>query len=224
MDIWEDFSAFGDIAELDHVCELLADRASALRGGISVEVADLVGPASYLMKMLEKQDAQSSAILIAERPDLPGLYAKTWMSKLIAGLYLRLNELAERPECLPDELPRLELDFHKVLIAAHDIFDPHHRGALVERALTDGWRAAKSEQSQQAREAVKARGDQELKTQFIEWAKNRIAAGSTATTINELQGLPDFKVGWSRMAEKTLKKWAGEAGFCLRSGRPKKKK
>ncbi len=224
MKEWEDFSAFGDIAELEHVCELLEESASALRDGITVEVADLVGTGSYLMKRLERQDVQSAAILIAERPDRPGLYAETWMAKLIAGLYLRLNEIAERPEYLPDELPRLELDFHKVLIAAHDIFDPHHRAALVAQALADGREAARSERSQQARVAVRFRGDQERKAKFDTWAKERLAAGATANTVEELQGLPGFIHGWSQMTEKTLKRWAVAAGFKFKTGRPPKKK
>lgn len=224
MKEWEEFSAFGDVAELEHVCELLEERANALRDGIAVEVADLVGPDSTLMKRLEKQDVQSSAILIAERPDRPGLYAKTWMAKLVAGIYLRLNELAQRPEYLPAELPRLELDFHKLLIAAHDIFDPHHRAALVAQALTDGRQAAESERSQKSREAVKSRGDQKMKEAFMKWADSAIKAGKTADTVNELQGLDGFDASWSMMTEVTLKAWAKEAGFQLKTGRPKKKK
>lgn len=224
MNDWEEFSAFGDIAELEHVCELLEERANALRDGVTVEVVDLIGASSTLMKRLEKQDAQSSAILIAERPDRPGLYAKTWMAKLIAGIYLRLNELAERPEYLPDELPRLELDFHKVLIAAHDIFDPHHRAALVAQALADGRRAAESERSQKSRDAVKSRTDQKTKEAFQRWATSVIKAGKTADTVNQLQGLDGFCASWSKMADRTLKAWAREAGFKLQTGRPKKKK
>lgn len=224
MGKWEEFSAFGDIAELEHVCELLEDHASALRAGISVEVADLVGSDSTLVRRLEKQDVQSAAILIAERPDRPGLYAKTWMAKLIAGLYLRLSEIAERPECLPDGLPRLELDFHKVLIAAHDIFDPHHRAALVAQALADGRQTARSERSQQSRNAVSSRGDQKKKAEFNNWAKERLAADNRANTVDELQGLSGFKPAWSQMTEKTLRKWASDAGFKFRTGRPPKKK
>lgn len=224
MKEWEDFSTFGDIAELEHVCELLEESAGALRDGITVEVADLVGPGSHLMRRLERQDAQSAAILIAERPDRPGLYAKTWIAKLIAGLYLRLNEIAERPEYLPDELPRLELDFHKVLIAAHDIFDPHHRAALVAQALADGRQNAMNERSQQARNAVSSRGDQKQKAAFAHWARGALAAGARVNTVEDLQGLPGFSTAWSRMTEKTLKKWAVDAGFKFRTGRPPKKK
>jgi hypothetical protein len=224
MEEWEEFSAFGDIAVLERVCELLEDRASALRDGIPVEVADLVGSDSALVGRLEKQDVQSAAILIAERPDRPGLYAKTWMAKLIAGLYLRLSEIAERPKYLPDELPRLELDFHKVLIAAHDIFDPHHRAALVAQALTDGRQNAMNERSQQARDAVRSRGDQKQKAEFDSWAKESLAAGASANTVENLQGLTGFNPAWSKMSEKTLKKWACDAGFKFRTGRPPKKK
>lgn len=224
MEEWEEFSTFGDIAELEHVCELLEDRAGALHDGILVGVADLVGPDSYLIKRLEKQDSRSAAILLAERPDKPGLYGRTWMAKLIAGLYLRLNEIAERPECLPDELPRLELDFHKVLIAAHDIFDPHHRAALVAQALTDGQQTARRERSQQARDAVNSRGDQKQRVEFNTWAKECLAAGASANTVEDLQGLPGFLPAWSQLTEKTLKGWARDAGFKFRTGRPPKKK
>jgi hypothetical protein len=49
MEEWEEFSAFGDVAELEHVCGLLGDRASAIRDGIPVEVADLMGSDSTLI-------------------------------------------------------------------------------------------------------------------------------------------------------------------------------
>ncbi|MBZ0132083.1 MAG: hypothetical protein K8F53_05675 [Rhodocyclaceae bacterium] len=224
MEEWEEFSAFGDVAELEHVCGLLGDRASAIRDGIPVEVADLMGSDSTLIKRLENQDTRSAAILSAARPDRPWLYARTWMAKLIADLCCRLSEIAERPQYLPGALPRLELDFHKVLIAAHDVFDPHHLATLVASALIEGEAGVREERSQQSREAVKARRDQETKAVFLDWAKGAIAEGKKADTVNELQGLEGFNPLWSKMAEKTLKKWAVEAGFKLKSGRPKKKK
>lgn len=237
MDSWEDFAAFVDIAELTRVCDLLDDRANAIRDGLAADVAgdvaDLVGLDSYLVKRIERQDTQSAAILAAERPDKPGLYARTWMAMLVAGLYVRLDEIARQPGLLPDDLPRLKLDFHRVLIAAHEIFDPHHRALLISTATFEAFERGKDKgkaDEQSARTgksqfAVTQRNDQLTRAEFVTWVKAQKAAGANPKTIREVKALSGFKATWLQGAnDATLKKWAGAAGFELCRGRPATKK
>lgn len=229
---WEKFSAFGDIGELEHVCYLL-DQASEEK---QTDLHDLIGESSHLISKLTEQDRYSAQVLEGERP---GLYPRTWIAHLFSGLYVLLNEIAEKPQLLSAELGRLAIDLHKVMIAAHDIFDPHHRAALIaegerqaaekiSKARADGEAAgkeqAKSEQSTKARNAVKSRGDQVLKQAFMKWAEPAVSNGANAATVNDLQGLSGFKSEWSKVSEATLKAWAKEAGFQLKRGRPRKSK
>lgn len=220
---WEKFSTFGDIGELERVCDLF-ETAKAEEW---TSLGDLLGANSYLVKKLGVQDVESARILEIERP---GLYQRTWMAGLFRSLYVKLDELTEKPYLLPGELPGLLIDFHKVLIAAHDIYDQSHRAALVEKATAVGIAAgeemAKKARSMQSKEAVACRTDQKTKAEFIAWGKTAIADGKTAATVKELQAMDGFKPVWSSAVadERTLRKWAKEAGFKFKAGRPKKNK
>lgn len=141
MDTWEEFSAFGDIAELEHVCYLLEEAVKAVHIDAQHAV-EMVGKNSQLTKRLKNQDDRSRAILERERP---GLYQRTWMAHLFRDLYELLDELAKKPLRMPEELPRLLLDLHKVLIAAHDIFDPTHRASIVASAVVEAMQKGKAE-------------------------------------------------------------------------------
>lgn len=125
--LWDDFSAFGDIAELEHVCEMLAENAS-----VATEHRDrpefLTGEKSILVKRLNIQAAAMERLLEQERP---GLYRRTWMAHLFIGLFNRLYDVTERPETLAEEVPTIALELHKVLIAAHHVFDPAQRERLL---------------------------------------------------------------------------------------------
>jgi hypothetical protein len=214
---WEEFAAFMDIGELEHVCYLigLAEKENW------EDLDELIGENSHLQMKLNAQDKHSSAILEGERP---GLYPKTWIAHLFVALYVLLDELTEKPRRLTDALPRLVLDLHKVVIAGHDVFDSHHRAALVAKALLDGEAKAKSERSQKSRESVKARSDQVMKAAFTEWAKSSLSLGLSADTVDDLQALKGFNPAWSGVAVKTLKAWSRAAGFTFKTGRPKKNK
>lgn len=186
-------------------------------------VLELIGPGSHLLQRLEHQDRSSAALLEVERP---GLYPKTWMAHLMGGIYVLLGEIAERPARLPDHLSDLEVMLHKVLIAAHDIYDPAHRSMLLAKAVCEGSAIAKNQRSQQSRDAVRARRDQKTRADFMDWASAAIAAGKAANTVDELQAMDGFKTSWSLGVKdpKTLRKWAREAGFVFKNGRPKKNK
>lgn len=229
---WGKFSVFGDIGELEHVCYLLELADEEKR----TDLSDLIGENSYLIKRLNEQDRLSAEILERERP---GLYPKTWIAHLFSRLYVLLDEITEKPQLLPAALPRLLVDLHKAMIAAHDIFDPHHRAALVakqaqltaeqiDKARIDGEAAgkdqAKSEQSSKARNAVKSRADQVLKAAFMKWARDALLDGKKADTVNDLQSLSGFVPAWSKIKDNTLKSWAKEAGFQFKTGRPPKNK
>ena len=217
MNTWENFAAFGDIAELEHVCGLVADNvASAANGG---DLADLTEENSYLRRQLERQDSASRKLIEEERPDL---YARTWMASLFYDIQHQLDDMGKSPTTASAELPGLVLRLHKVLIAGYDVFDPYRRKLLVEAAQEAGASRAKAEQSAKAKAAVKARGDQVMKKSFLSWASAAIAAGNSASNVNELQALDGFECKWSQKAPATLKGWAKEAGFTFTTGRPKK--
>lgn len=93
-------------------------------------------------------------------------------------------------------------------------------GALQEEVE----KAVREHVSQIAREAVRFRSDQKTKAAFLDWAKKAIQEGKRADTVSDLQGLEGFKPVWSQKRDATLKHWAKEAGFKLKTGRPKKKK
>lgn len=131
---WEKFAAFSDMFELERFCKILADSASAVQKGLSVDLTYTTGGHSYLIERLQVQDNKCREILEIERP---GLYPRTWEAQLFSRLYVILDEVTDKPSLLPHELPGLQLDFHKVLIAAHDVFEPGRRAkliALVEKA------------------------------------------------------------------------------------------
>jgi hypothetical protein len=219
---WEKFATFADIGELEHVCELFETAKEEQW----TSLADLAGENSHLVIKLVTQDMESAAILEAARP---GLYQKTWIAHLFRSLYVRLDELADKPYLLHDELPALLLDLHKVLIAAHDIYDPSHRAALIEKATASGIEQGKDEEknrrSEQSRNAVAQRADQKVKADFTKWVKEKLAAGAQPATINELQEMEGFNPAWSAAVkdQRTLRAWATKAGVSFKSGRPKKK-
>jgi hypothetical protein len=140
---WDDFATFRDMGELEHVCYLFETAASEGWG----DVSDIAGGKSYLAERLDAQDRRSHEILEAERP---GLYEKTWMAHLMQQLFNTLYRLRKQPSLLPSELPGLLLNFHKVLIAAHEIYDPVHRAGLIAKATDDAI-------SERARKAVNVR-------------------------------------------------------------------
>lgn len=143
MESWEDFAAFGDINELELICSRLADFDT--------------GADSHLVKMLQRQYDQSRIILEVEYrkflntpkkekgkgcpiPDddsldkyYPGWYERTGVAQLFGVLFVKLDEVTEFPARLPAEIAGICMGLHKVLIHAHEVFDPVHRAELVEK-------------------------------------------------------------------------------------------
>lgn len=171
LPIWEDFSAFGDTGELDHVCELFEVATDEEWG----DVSGLAGDNSALIKRLVMQDTASRDLLEGERP---GLYSKTWMAHLMRQLYLALDQITEKPYLLPGELPGLLLNFHKVLIAAHEIYDPAHRAKLVAEAACEAASGAIANRNKAA--AKKSRASKGI-TAAIQWALNDGHSSATKT-------------------------------------------
>lgn len=224
MDQWESIAAFGDLAELEHVCELLHE-AAAVSADQRDEAEYLTGEKSTLSSRLVQQARYSEATIEAARP---GLYRRTWIAELFGRLFLRLDEVTEFPARLAGELRDIELDLHKVLIAAHDVIDPECIAKLVAVAEAQGVQKgednAKKQRSVQSRSAVGARADQKERDCFLTWGRAAIAAGVSADNVDDLQGLDGFNIAWSKRSLATLKNWAKEAGFSFKAGRPKNKK
>ena len=221
---WEDFAAFGDVFEIEDLCDKLRELA-ATDPKIRDPAEWLTGEKSYLYERINIQAAASEAILEKEKP---GLFRRTYLHDDLWRLSVLLDEVTEKPYRLAEELPDIRVLLLKALIAAHEIFDPHHRAALVAKAeeagRSSGVEAQRAAQSQQAKDAVSHRKDQRVKSDFMAWAKEAVAAGTVVSTVSELQGAPGFDTSWSFINDQTLKRWAKEAGFAFKRGRPSKKK
>lgn len=222
MDDWENFSAFGDIGELEHVAYLLEECAAGeLSPGC---LDDLAGDDSYLLKRLNIQAAGTARLLEAKRP---GLYERTWIAGIFGALFNELHDVVGKPRLLPACLPSIVLNMHKVFIAAHDVFNPFHLERMISESESQGRQGglneAKEARSQASKNAVKMRTDQRQKSEFIEWAKGRVALGDTPSNIDEVQGLDGFDPAWSQRNQEVLKRWSKEAGFSFKAGRPRKK-
>ncbi len=120
--------AFGDIFELEHVCEMLSEQA-ALPAKFRDPPDYLTGEKSYIFKRLANQDSEGERLIERERP---GLYRRTWIFSLFYDLFHRLGEVTLDPETLPVELSTILLQLHKVQIAAHHVFDDWHREQLLK--------------------------------------------------------------------------------------------
>lgn len=180
---WENFSAFGDTGELGHVCELFETATDEEWS----DVSGLAGGNSTLTKRLVMQDTASRDLLESERP---GLYPKTWMAHLMQQLYLTLDQITEKPHRLPGELSGLLLNFHKVLIAAHEIYDPRSRAKLIAEA------------------ACEAASGAIVKKNTEIAALDRASEGITLAIHHELQGRwngtkPTSPSVWKRMKKHT---------------------
>lgn len=133
MDDWENFSAFGDIGELEHVAYLLEECAAGeLSPGC---LDDLAGDDSYLLKRLNIQAAGTARLLEAKRP---GLYERTWIAGIFGALFNELHDVVGKPRRLPVCLPSIVLNMHKVFIAAHDVFNPFHLERMISEAEYNG--------------------------------------------------------------------------------------
>ena len=222
MDEWDSVSAFRELFELEHVCEILRENA-AVPPECRESPVYLTGDKSPLIEALSRQARYSEKVIETVRS---GLYQRTWIAEVFRRLWYRLDAITEFPERLADELHDIELDLHKILIAAHDVHDPEHRAKLAADAEAKGIQAglvaAENRRSEQSRAAVAERADQKERKDFLEWGA--LAAGTGADTVEELQSLPGFNPEWSRRDLSTLRKWAKEAGFKLKTGRPRKRK
>lgn len=222
IEVWP---IFGDFFELEHVCELLNEQAKVADAPAGHPVHEN-GPVRLLLQRVRKQwDRQASEI----EAEHPGLFDRTYLAPIYREADTLLALIEGHPAALPNNLARLELLLHKLYILPLRDFEEVQRelqraAEAVEAAKQEGVESEKAARSQTARNSVKARGDQVTKAAFLTWAKVAVTAGKSVDTVNELQGLQGFNSSWSRLAEKTLKAWAKEAGFAFKSGRPKKKK
>jgi hypothetical protein len=129
---WEDFSAFSDPVEIDHVMDMLADWCEAYPDA-NEPVDYKIGEKSLLIERLNLQAREMERVLEREKP---GLYRRTWCAGLFGEMFVRLYDLAEYPSNLKAELPWLKECMFKTLIAAHEIYDPAHRAKLVAKAAS----------------------------------------------------------------------------------------
>jgi len=143
---WEDFAAFSDLVEIDHVMDVLTAWCEAYPDA-NDPVDYKIGEKSRLIERLNLQDREMERAVEREKP---GLYRRTWYPGFFDEMVARLYELAEDPSNLKAELPWLKECMYKTLIVAHEIFDPVHRAKLIAEATTEAI-------SERARKAVNAR-------------------------------------------------------------------
>ncbi|MFA7290996.1 MAG: hypothetical protein WC023_01990 [Rhodocyclaceae bacterium] len=221
MDAFEDLAAVGDIAELEHITNLLEEAAKDGSGPLD----GLTGWESHLVKRLGHQDGQSKKIVEAAHP---GLYARTWIAEVFTRLYSTLDAVTEKPYQLAGELQGIKLDLHKVHIAAHVVFDDRLRKELIADATRVGKAAGAAEankiRSEQAARAVAFREDQRDRADFAAWIKPFVAEGKSARNVTELKTWDGYSIGaWCEYPATTIKKWALAAGHPkFRTGRASK--
>jgi hypothetical protein len=160
---WEDFSAFSDLFEIEHVIEMLADWCEAYPQ--SQEPVDYkIGEKSLLIERLNLQASEMERVLEHEKP---GLYRRTWYAGLFGEMFVRLYELAKYPGSLKDELPWLKDRMYRSLIAAHEVFDPAHRAMLIAKAACEAAGGAIANRNKAA--AKKGRASKGIEA-AIHWA------------------------------------------------------
>ena len=221
VDDWTRNSAFGDIGELEHVCSMLEECAD---GPLDPGCLDYItGEKSTLVDRLNTQAKETERLVESKRP---GLYQRTWIAGVFRSLFCLLDEVTEEPSLLPLVLSDFALNLHKVFIAAHEVFTPVNLEKMIAEAekagKERGVREAKEVRSILSRKAVGHREDQLQRVAFLDWAKGRLLSGDSPTDINQVQALQGFNPSWSQRNLDVLKRWAKEAGFNLKAGRPRK--
>lgn len=129
---WEDFSAFVDFGELEHLCHLMEQSAAEI-GEDTEENYDIIRwfyKNSTLIKRISIQHVESEKIIENE---CPGLYKRTWIAQEIDALLKFIDTIFDNPDIFPEKLSTLLLYLHKILIAAHEIYNPRHRAAMIEK-------------------------------------------------------------------------------------------
>lgn len=200
---------FGDLFELDHVCEILRGYAQAFDDDPGLDVTLFNAPKSalgLLVERIEKQEQwhrRKSAVLFPLAAFGRSFVADEYENaKWFAGF------VRDHPAELPEKLDGLIVCLHRILLLAN----------LPEDQLAE----AKHQATAKALAAVSRRPDQVKKAAFLPWAKALGNNGLSVKNVRELEVLPGFQAEWSGIGDETLKAWAKEAGFRFKAGRPKK--
>lgn len=108
--------AFGDLMELDHVCEIIRESEEDLYiESISLsEWKELFCPRyRYIVSRLERQEESHSNIVDQRKP---GLWIKTYIHFYFIETYDLFEKIEDDPSVLPIVIDRLELLLHKLYI------------------------------------------------------------------------------------------------------------
>ena len=207
---WNNFSAFDGVYELEHVVDLLHDWSAA-----GADVAKLnshrnrydyeTGEKSYLWKRLGIQAAETEAIIEKEKP---GLYPRTDIADNFNKLFFVLDDVAEKPYLLASELPDIVLRLHKVLIYAHDIFDPEHRKELINKEITK----AKVIDSETLNEAVEEQ-KRRLQSERGKKSKRGPSAESGVALVKEVRTISK-KRAWTNAWDWLVSMAEDEKALC----------
>lgn len=204
---------FGDIVELDHVCELLTDCVETLKVCPDYDPVPN-GPIQPLINAVETQKRAQR-----EHCDLrsPGAFDRSFLPDEYGKVSAILEVALWHPKTLIDKLNDLILGLHRLMIIGNMAEDQ------LKAVLAEKEKKARRDK-ENAINAVANRLDQIYRKEFVAWAKKIVSAGKTPRNVVELQKMLNdgFKPEWSRQDPETLKRWAREeAGMKFKGGRTK---
>ena len=222
---WNSFSAFDDARELERVVDLLHDWAEAGRT-VSEQNPPFnrydfqTGEKSHLWARLSLQAAETEKILEIEKP---GLYPKTDIADNFYKLFFDLEDVAEKPLLLTQKLSDIVLSLHKVLIHAHEVFNPDHLEIMLDKLKNDervkaSAEIAKAKRDSQVNAATKSHEGRKLTREYAinQFMQKNGAWDSISHAAKELQ---EEVIQYSRIysrpraptnANRSIREWIGD--------------
>ena len=226
---------FGDLFELDHVCELLRDESDAIVEGIPLDLKN--GPIYTLVERIEKQKQWHRSI---SDFSYPGGFDKSYLVNEYDDAQWLAASIARRPDSLPQKLDALILALHRIMIlgnASEDLLEiESHRLANKEKELAiekarslnainelekikpcaDDWINMVNSQ----KKTLSTRPDQIHKREIIDAVKRYIDSGGTIKNLPHLKSMEWFSPSWSYLSDSAIKKWLNSIGIKLLPGAP----
>ena len=226
---------FGDLFELDHVCELLRDDSQAIEEGIPLDLKN--GPIPVLVERIGKQKRWHRDISDIR---YKGGFDRSYHVDEYDDAQWIASSIAWRPESLPQRLDALILALHRIMILGNVTEDALEleRSRLantekeleIERArsssaqkeleetkpLADKWIGQKEAQ----KKTLSVRTDQQHKRDLKEAVKRYIDSGETIINLPHLKSMPWFDSSWKYLNDGSIKRWLNTLGIKLSPGAP----
>lgn len=226
---------FGDLFELDHVCELLLEESQAIEEGVHLDLKN--GPIPVLVERIEKQKLWHRDI---SENCYPGGFDKSYLVDEYDNAQWIASSIAWRPESLPQRLDALILAMHRIMIlgnVSEDLLELEksrlvntEKELAIEKArlssahkeleeikpLAEKWTNAKEAQ----KKTLSSRPDQQHKRDLIEAVKNYIDSGGIIKNLPHLKSMKWFNSSWNYLSDGSIKLWLNQLGIKLSPGAP----